>query len=260
MLSFSRRAALLLAPLACAVCGAQSFEPTPQVTGIENPQNKRYTVAGSVVNSATGEPIRRALVRVNGPADLAAFTGADGRFQIENVPAGQLILSAEKPGFFDTAAMSGKPFRSALTAGAATQEVRLQLTPAASVAGRVVDPDGTPIEGLQVELIADEIAQGRKQRQTRGYASTEEDGSYRFENLTPGRVFVRTILHQPFPFSNAVSQVYAPRYYAGCRRCLVRSAARTRGGPASSGRFQRFAQSTGLGSAERFPVCRPMPV
>src|SRR5215469_9504027 len=45
------------------------------------------TLSGSVVNSVTGEPIARALVRTNGMVQRTAFTDSEGHFQIDGLPA-----------------------------------------------------------------------------------------------------------------------------------------------------------------------------
>ena len=59
-----------------------------------------YSLSGSVVNSATGEPIPRALVRTNGMVRRDAFTDAQGHFQIDSMPQCQVTVTAQKPGFF----------------------------------------------------------------------------------------------------------------------------------------------------------------
>src|SRR5690349_18323400 len=93
------RTLLLLTTLSGLLCTGQVSPPIPQAASGE--RAKTFTIGGTVTNAATGEPIRRALVHVNGPVQLATFTGPDGRFQISGVAQGQAFLTAEKPGFFD---------------------------------------------------------------------------------------------------------------------------------------------------------------
>src|SRR5437667_5666256 len=75
-------------------------------------RTKTYTVTGTVNNAATGEPVRRALVHVNGQVQLSAFTGPDGRFQVTGVPEGQAFVTAEKPGFFNEESLQPGPYTS----------------------------------------------------------------------------------------------------------------------------------------------------
>lgn len=175
---------------------------------------KTYSLSGTVTNLATGEPIRRALVHVNGPVQLSAFTGADGRFQITGVPEGQTFVTAEKPGFFDDQSVQPGVPNFGVNVGPGTNEFHLRLTPEARIRGRVLDTDGEPIEGLQVEILGQEIVEGHKQLQTRLIGNTDEKGNYRVEGLTPGPYFVRTMVHPVFAESWATSgNAYAPQYY-----------------------------------------------
>lgn len=174
--------------------------------------SKAHTVTGSVVNSVTGEPIRRALVQVGASF---AFTGPDGHFQMDGVPDGQAYATAQKPGFFN---LEGAQ-QSMATVGSSTNEVLVKLMPEAKLQGRIVDEDGEPIEGLQVQLMGEQIVGGRKEWQDRARASTDENGTYRIENLMPGLYLLRTEVHPVFGFRNARmtgqyrQEAYPARFY-----------------------------------------------
>ena len=169
-------------------------------------QSGTRTVTGIVTNSVTGEPIGRALVQLPRPGGaFSAFTGADGRFSLEGVPAqNQAFLNIEKPGF------------SATQARAVAGEVRVNLVPDGKISGHVFDPDGDPVEHLPVQLLSSQIAQGRRSWVQRGLTSTDEDGAYSFATLPVGRYLLRTLIH-PFPGTDpsAPPLVYGPRYYPG---------------------------------------------
>ena len=68
--------------------------PTNQVRG------ESYSVSGMVIDAATGEPIRKALVQLQTTQQRTTFTDGDGRFQFDGIPAGQVSLTAQKPGYF----------------------------------------------------------------------------------------------------------------------------------------------------------------
>ena len=63
----------------------------------------RTVVQGVVKNAATGEPLPRALVRIEGDATGGALTDGDGRFEISGVPIGPQAFQVIKPGFVDQA-------------------------------------------------------------------------------------------------------------------------------------------------------------
>src|SRR5512133_2919633 len=63
-------------------------------------QTGTITLTGVVVNSVTGEPISRALIQMQGMASRVALTDSDGKFQFENLPETQAMLTAHKPGYF----------------------------------------------------------------------------------------------------------------------------------------------------------------
>lgn len=191
--------------LLCALCPAQA--PT------------RFTVSGVVLNSATDEPIRRALVAVGA---TLVFTGADGRFRTENVPAGQLQIVAQKPGYFDCATQAcgpyGSPARATVNVQAGLPDVSLKLVPESKIEGRILDEDGEPISGIPVQLLSERIFDGEKQLNPdgRGRATTDENGSYRIENLIPGAYLVKTAAHAPFrsdALADGAGQMYPPRFY-----------------------------------------------
>jgi hypothetical protein len=168
------------------------------------PSNTR-TVTGVVTNGATSEPIQRALVQwVGQSGQLSAFTGADGRFSIENVPPNG-VLSAQKPGFV-----------SANQIPAGNGDVQVRLMPNGKITGHALDPDGEPIEHLQIQLLASQIVQGRRSWIQRGVANTDENGFYSLNSLPAGRYILHTLI-QPAPATavDAPALVYPPRYYPG---------------------------------------------
>src|SRR5882757_7274802 len=112
-------------------------------------QSNTRTVTGVVSNGVTSEPIQRALVQWLGPGgQLSAFTGADGRFSIENVPPNG-VLAAQKPGYVQS-----------IPVAAGNGEAQLRLMPNGKITGHVQDSDGEPIHGLQVQLLTQLVMQG----------------------------------------------------------------------------------------------------
>jgi hypothetical protein len=168
-------------------------------------QSNTRTVTGVVSNGVTSEPIQRALVQWLGPGgQLSAFTGADGRFSIENVPPNG-VLAAQKPGYVQS-----------IPVAAGNGEAQLRLMPNGKITGHVRDSDGEPIHGLQVQLLTQLVMQGRRRWMQTSFAATDEDGFYAFESIQGGRYLLRTLNDEgPTPSSNAPRLVYPARYYPG---------------------------------------------
>ncbi len=214
--------ALALGGAPYVICSPEGVSATAyQLPSAQSSQKPRRTVAGTVVNAITNEPVRRALVRINGPEQRVAFTGPDGHFQIDNVLEGPAYFAVQKPGFFEASTAAG-PLAAPqfVTIGPGTADLVLKLTPQAEVHGRVVDADGEPVENVGIQLIQQNIVNGRKQWQPSGGATTNENGLYRVENLPPGQYVIHSGSRPVFPgYVNAeadtglVPQVYPPQFY-----------------------------------------------
>jgi hypothetical protein len=154
-----------------------------QVPGQAGPGQMR-TVSGTVVNSVTGEPISHALVQVFGSQNAVAFTGADGHFEIPNIPKQPINARAQKPGY--TAGRHMIPY------GPNENNITLKLTPDAGIHGRVTSDQGEPVEGIPVQTFSEQVVGGRKRENMAGNAATDENGEYDLDSLAPGNYFLRT--------------------------------------------------------------------
>ena len=151
--------------------------------------SESFTVSGTVVNSVTGEPVPRALVRINGQQQRNTFTDADGRFQFEGMVAGQIMLMVQKPGYVDDSQRPGHGSRW-FQLGPNTGALALKMAPLSAIAGRIIDDAGQPIEHVPMRLTASSMRDGRKRWDPRANADTDEDGHFRFSNLAPGTYYI----------------------------------------------------------------------
>ena len=162
----------------------------------------RASVHGVVKNAATGEPLPRALVRIEGDAVTGALTDGDGRFEIPGVPSGPEVFQVIKPGFIDqsVAGMAAPP---TVVNGASNSEhnVRIvpdmpdlvfSLTPTNAIRGQVELSSGDPAQGIAVLLLRRTVQDGRAVWQAATNVRTNSDGVYRFAGLTDGTYAIYT--------------------------------------------------------------------
>jgi hypothetical protein len=179
--------------------------------------SSRCILIGTVVGSTTGAGIAHALVSYQGPAAGYRFTDTVGNFRVENVPAGQYMLTASKPGFVseeelsarrnvfalmgqqgDTGSETPQNFQLApsqtfqsLQLKPDSQPARIKLVPVAAIAGTVLDENSEPLDGVSVQIIAVKASLAGTEYATVQTASTDDRGRYLFLKLLPGDYIVR---------------------------------------------------------------------
>ena len=143
-------------------------------------------ISGTVANELTGDPVVRAHVTARSmkapqSAEIhGALTNSDGKFAIAPLPEGSYMLTVERVGFVP----GGKPGVPTyqLSAGDSKDDLKLTLTPAGAITGRVLDGEGEPVVGADVEA---QSGNGT------GSAVTDEQGRFRVGSLSPGRYRVK---------------------------------------------------------------------
>jgi 5-hydroxyisourate hydrolase-like protein (transthyretin family) len=183
------RILLLLVLLAAGLAGQD--KPSPGLltgivleTGTENP-----------VHKVTLYLIRQQAEDSNSEAVL---TGMDGRFRFENLAPGTYFLQWSKPGW--STGGQGQGGRQIQIAKEPLEPLRIEMSRAGAVSGRVLDPDGDPAAYVTVSALS---ARGAARRGfTANSALTDERGEYRLFNLPPGRYLVQAIPQQRMQFPN----------------------------------------------------------
>lgn len=112
-------------------------------------------------------------------------TGADGRFDLRNLPPGRYDLMAWGRGFAPLTLPNLE-----IPEGAATTDLgTLVLAPGVALEGRVVDDAGKPVEGAQIHVAeaADDAIPFRRPRETaEPQGMSALDGFFRIEDLRAG--------------------------------------------------------------------------
>src|SRR6202453_4930464 len=155
-----------------------------------------YRVAGIAVNDGDGTPLGRTRVSLSAVQDRrngeSVITGADGRFEFRNVPAGKFSLGGARRNFMPTTYQWHDGYSTAIVTGAGldTENLVLRLIPLGIIAGKVVDEAGEPVRNANVKLVMRRLRLGEDRVFTRGYAQTDDEGKYEFGDLIPGQYFV----------------------------------------------------------------------
>jgi hypothetical protein len=183
----------------------------------------RGIVSGTVVEAASGDPVRKAVVTLTwqgSPKSWATTrTDGSGKFRFEGLPAGKFELRAVKTGV-GTAVYGGNGARElgefvALGDGEAREGLTLRFIHSGSISGRVLDADGDPVLGAQVGLMRPGRNMGERTLLNFRYASTNDRGEYKFSSIDPGQYYPVANL---FPRVSPGSPQYPIRhYYAGAR-------------------------------------------
>ena len=188
------------------------------------PGTVRASIRGRVMGPG-GEPLSCASVRVVTPqvSMLAVQTDRQGRYSIENLPAGAFVLEARKINFF-VALQYGQRHPSdaetpvILREGEQRTGIDFILPRASIVTGTVVDEHGEPVEGMTVWA----FQLGRLGGRTATVSTvllpqnTDDRGHYRLFGLTPGTYLVASSNRTPVSMSpDEPARVYAPAYHPG---------------------------------------------
>ena len=147
-----------LASLSCAMAA-----PAKQA------ESDRFELRGTVINVTTNEPVSRALVQLNVPNGVAQLSNTDGTFIFTNLPRGQYVATALKPGFFNEGELGrGYAGRNTVVSVPSSQGLLLKLTPEGVIYGEVKNEDAEPIEGIRVKVMRLQSREGHQDHRSRG--------------------------------------------------------------------------------------------
>ena len=214
-MQMSRAAGLLVALLAAAVPAAVLH--AGQAAG--GAEAARGSIAGTV-RSESGMPLSRARVQLRSP-DLphhrVALTDSKGAFAFDGLAAGDYQLVPIHTGLVLPYAAGGPgggvPVR--LGPGASRTSVEIRLERAAVIPGRILDEDGSPLAGAEVEALSLRAAPGQQPVPVVA-TRTDDRGEFRLIGLPAGQYYV---LARDPAFTNVGNQAgaltYAPTYHPG---------------------------------------------
>ena len=207
--------------LAAAVQAQGRSAPVPEASG-------PYRIAGVLVNSATGAPIRRGTVEAldgnDGHAVGICVTDEEGRFALEQLAAAKYDLSASRRGFGTAYYDQHEQYASAVVTGPEQDTTHLvfRLTPSSSLGGAVTDEAGEAVPGARLMLFrrTKHGGSGGEVEQA-GTAIADDTGTYEFGNLAAGEYLLAVMadpwyaIHEGVPSKRnpALDVVYPVTYF-----------------------------------------------
>lgn len=202
----------------CAQPGKAAPPRAPSARAAQTAESSEAEVAGTVTDASTGQPLNGASVELvpardaesgpvvvrmeavgggsaGSPRAARTSTNADGRFVFADAQPGEYRLRVWHNGYAGQGyegRVAGDPGRKlTLDPGAKVTDLRIALTPAGVVTGRVTDQDGSPLPWVIVRVLASSYdAEGVKRVFPVGSASTDDRGIYRVFGLAPGQYYV----------------------------------------------------------------------
>lgn len=166
------------------------------------PPKKPGSVEGTVVNSVSHEPLKKATVLLRNIRERYSYTivsDAAGHFLFDNVEPGTYQVSVDRDGF--TAPPQRR--RSALDSKPITvdeqqhvKNVTTQLMPLGIVSGRVLDEDGDPMPDANVQAVRFSYSMGGRRLSPWRSANTNDLGEFQLINLEPARYYFRVTVQR----------------------------------------------------------------
>lgn len=190
---------LLEAALAVAALSAgpslfwAQIPPVP-TSEVQQPTGPPVTVSGIVLNAATGRPLPRALVKVDGTQVVGVLTDGDGRFEIPGVSSGEWAFDVSKPGFRSAASGDDQytPAFRQVKVASGMPELTFSLTPNGAIYGHLTLSSGSPALGIGLTLLRRTINDGRAEWEAPDIHQSTPDGNFRYSGLRDGAYLLMT--------------------------------------------------------------------
>jgi protocatechuate 3,4-dioxygenase beta subunit len=201
----------------------------PPGSSVKPPDGARTATIRGRVTGASGEPLACARVSIMNSDVLmpAVFTDPQGRYSIEGLPAGPVILEARKLGYISLQYGQRRPSDAETTITLQQQELRsgvdIVLPRGSMVSGTVVDEHGEPVEGISISA----FQLGRLESWTTVRSSTlprttDDRGHYRLTGLDPGTYLVAATVKSGVSSTGTTeSRAYTTTYYPGTSDVLT---------------------------------------
>ena len=232
---FRVRAYLVALSFVPAVLSAQTFTvqfpgqpglPPPQAPPRDPTQPAaagNATLRGHVVAADTGQPLRKAQVRIFSPElreNRLASTDADGKYEFKELQAGRYTVSASKGSYVSLQFGQQRPFEPGkpieILARQTVEKVDFALPKGGIITGRVLDEFGDPLPDAMVSVQRYQNMGGQRRLTPAGRPGMTNDvGEFRLFAIPPGQYYLSATLRPMGMGETDDRSGYAPTYFPG---------------------------------------------
>ncbi len=200
----------------------------PQGPPRDNAQSAKAgtaTLRGHVVAADSGQPLRKAQVRVFAPElreNRMTTTDGDGKYEFKELPAGRYTVMAQKGSYVNLQYGQLRPFEPGkpleILNGQTMEKVDFALPKGGVMTGRILDEFGEPLADAQVAAQRYQNIGGRRRLVPAGRPATTNDiGEFRLFAIPPGQYYVSATLRNVGGMigDSDDRSGYAPTYFPG---------------------------------------------
>jgi protocatechuate 3,4-dioxygenase beta subunit len=181
------------------------------------------TLRGQVVAADTGQPLRKAQVRITAGVfreNRMATTDAHGRYEFKEVRAGRYTINASKGSYVGLSYGQQRPTDAArpiaILDNQSVEKMDFSLPRGGVIAGRVLDEFGEPMSEVQVAAQQYQMVQGQRRLMPSGrQVQTNDIGEFRLFGIGPGQYYLTATWRPINPFNSDERTAYAPMYFPG---------------------------------------------
>lgn len=163
------------------------------------------TIQGTVLNGATGQPLRRAqvLLKPADPKGTALYQTSDesGTFLFPKVSPGRYTITVEREGFLPLSAGRIGDYKMppmfSVSSGQTISSFIYRLTPSGVISGKVKFDDAEPAVDVTIQLYRSYYERGRHGYAAAASTRTNDRGEYRVHGLEPGAYYVAALYQAP---------------------------------------------------------------
>ena len=193
-----------------------------QPRDVSGASGRTGTIHGRITSAASGQPLHRVRVTLNGAVQNppSAVSDARGEFEITDVPAGSYTLTATRAGYLTIQYGQGRPRELGRTievaAGGAIENIEMALPRGGVLAGRITDEAGDAAPGVRVEALEYRYVRGHRILVPARLTTTNDIGEYRLSGLEPGAFQIRASSTEVWESDDGkATYVFAVTYFPG---------------------------------------------
>ncbi|HWX56859.1 MAG TPA: carboxypeptidase-like regulatory domain-containing protein [Verrucomicrobiae bacterium] len=160
------------------------------------PASTGFRIDGTLVDASSGVPLANAVVAIAPVTQrdnfLTMTTAADGRFFFVDLGKGKYTLTAQRRGYLVQSFDQHEQFASSIAVGPELKSTDLlfRLPPEGSIFGKITDEYNDPVANAQVILFRMGLSGGTQGASAQRRAMANDEGSYHFGHLSPGKYYV----------------------------------------------------------------------